>query len=578
MNSNSPRLLATAAFTLFLVATALPVPHARAVEVCQQQYLIDYQTSRLPLKLDPLYPTWPQGPAWGPYPPESILHTGTEAGYDGECVYTHGSFVNALHDAGQPDSNGDGMGDDWAQQWAEQLGEALLPTLDADHDNLLNFREFQWELTPACIPALGILNRQDGDGDSWTDGAEVAYWNNPQNDLLLQQDSFALYDPDRLVDLDGDSHRNTQDVDSDNDTLADGVEVNAYGTYPEFTDSDCPITETSCPTSPGSTYYAAKEHQPGKGDGLNDGAELAAWNRLGASKWNTDFDGDGIANNLLDADADGDGLLDGEEFLLGKGQVRPDVKDTDGDGLPDGDDDGVAGNEEVAWSEDTDLDGFVNANDVDSDNDGMPDAWEVQHSFNMVDPSDALLDRDGDGLSNLGEYVHATDPNNMDTEGDLLLDGAEVNTHHTDPLFWDTDHDSMPDRYETQNGLNPLSAADASQDLDVDSFDRNGDGVFEQAWPNLAEYQYERPAGYNEASDGPWLLGTTANAADTDHDTAQDGYEVYYGTDPRIPADVSSDSDGDGLNWTQEAQHGTDPDDADTDGDGRSEEHTSELQ
>ncbi len=48
---------------------------------------------------------------------------------------------------------------------------------------------------------------------------------------------------------------------------------------------------------------------------------------------------------------------------------------------------------------------------VDSDNDGMPDAWEAQHGLNPHDASDAAADSDRDGYTNLEEYLNDTDPN-----------------------------------------------------------------------------------------------------------------------------------------------------------------------
>ncbi len=48
---------------------------------------------------------------------------------------------------------------------------------------------------------------------------------------------------------------------------------------------------------------------------------------------------------------------------------------------------------------------------VDSDGDGMPDAWEVRHGLNPHNPADAAADPDHDGYTNLEEYLNGTDPN-----------------------------------------------------------------------------------------------------------------------------------------------------------------------
>jgi parallel beta-helix repeat protein len=50
------------------------------------------------------------------------------------------------------------------------------------------------------------------------------------------------------------------------------------------------------------------------------------------------------------------------------------------------------------------------AAELDSDNDGMPDTWELAHGLDPLDPSDALLDSDGDGMTNLEEFLAGTDP------------------------------------------------------------------------------------------------------------------------------------------------------------------------
>jgi len=46
----------------------------------------------------------------------------------------------------------------------------------------------------------------------------------------------------------------------------------------------------------------------------------------------------------------------------------------------------------------------------DSDSDGMPDEWETKYGFNPHDPADANLDQDGEGYTNIEEFLNQTDP------------------------------------------------------------------------------------------------------------------------------------------------------------------------
>ncbi len=48
---------------------------------------------------------------------------------------------------------------------------------------------------------------------------------------------------------------------------------------------------------------------------------------------------------------------------------------------------------------------------IDNDGDGMPDGWETQFGLNPNDPGDATGDADGDGKTNLQEYLAGTHPN-----------------------------------------------------------------------------------------------------------------------------------------------------------------------
>src|SRR4029078_11544582 len=43
----------------------------------------------------------------------------------------------------------------------------------------------------------------------------------------------------------------------------------------------------------------------------------------------------------------------------------------------------------------------------DSDNDGIPDDWEIKHGLNPKDPNDASWDRDKDGYTNIEEYLNS---------------------------------------------------------------------------------------------------------------------------------------------------------------------------
>jgi hypothetical protein len=40
----------------------------------------------------------------------------------------------------------------------------------------------------------------------------------------------------------------------------------------------------------------------------------------------------------------------------------------------------------------------------------MPDAWEIKYGFNPLDPSDAAKDANGNGISNLQEYLNGANP------------------------------------------------------------------------------------------------------------------------------------------------------------------------
>jgi len=101
---------------------------------------------------------------------------------------------------------------------------------------------------------------------------------------------------------------------------------------------------------------------------------------------------------------------------------------------------------------------------VDSNNDGIPDAWAIANGFDPYDNSLAGQDPDGDGLTNLQEYQRGTNPRVADTDGDGINDGTEV-AIGTDPLNPDTDGDGLTDGEEVRLGTSPTNP------------DTDGDGI-----------------------------------------------------------------------------------------------------
>jgi hypothetical protein len=199
---------------------------------------------------------------------------------------------------------------------------------------------------------------------------------------------------------------------------------------------------------------------------------------------------------------------------------------------------------------------------ADADGDQMPDAFEDLYAFlDSGDPSDAALDEDSDGLTNLEEFQRSTIPDDNDSDDDGLSDGDEVNTHGTAPLKADSDGDGLSD-FEELNTTNTLP-------LDEDSDDDGIPDGFEvlQAFldpnnPNDAALDQDSDTLSNLAE---FQTGTTLDDADTDDDGLTDGEEVNTTNTLPLIADSDNDglSDGDEVNTTN-----TLPLDADSDDDG----------
>ena len=150
-------------------------------------------------------------------------------------------------------------------------------------------------------------------------------------------------------------------------------------------------------------------------------------------------------------DQDGDGLTNDQEGVIGTNPTNP---DTDGDTLRDGFDehnatpysnplDACDPNPDAGTC-DRDLDGLTNAQELilgttptnaDTDGDTLRDGFDEHNATPYSNPLDACdpnklagsCDQDNDGLTNDQEANLTTDPTNPDTDGDGVLDGADIN-------------------------------------------------------------------------------------------------------------------------------------------------------
>ena len=404
----------------------------------------------------------------------------------------------------EDDSDFDGLSD------FQELGAGALSVpcdIDSDNDGVLDVSE----VYDGTDPMSASDKAADTDGDGLSDAYETNVANTDPDDADTDGDN--MFDSEEILELEDRFILDPKDADTDDDGLLDGNEGGKLlagklvsGTDPTKADSD--------------------------NDGLNDGLEKGL-----ATPQTSTKDPDATALDVFQSDTDPSTKTD------------PLDSDSDNDGLSDG-------------AEDKNYNGFKEADETDpnvfdTDGDGMDDKWETTYStltacppenapggpLDPLNPADADLDSDGDGLTNFAEY-----------QSKYKVGLNQILDNKTNPCAKDSDEDGLSDWKEAYSfyplGENPFTSKTNPNNPDTD-----GDGLKDG----------DEDANHN----GLWEAEQETNPLkkDTDSDDLTDGFEVDTvkgpGTDPTIP-----DTDGDGLDDGMEVnQLGTDPLNPDTDGD-----------
>jgi parallel beta-helix repeat protein len=319
------------------------------------------------------------------------------------------------------------------------------------------------------LTVLDVMGHTDSDSLTVTVTDDL----DEDDDGLLdswETDNFGDLSEDAPGDPDGDGFTNIQefylgtdpmvddDLDHDDDNLPDYWEMDNFGDLDEIATGDpdndglTNIQEYHLGSDP--LFDNDPDHDD---DGLPD-------------YWEMDNFGD-LDEDSVD-DPDGDGYTNIQEYHLGLDPNEDDNEDHDSDGLPDVWEIEKFGDLDEVAQGDPDGDGSINIQefylgtdplvsgiiDLDSDDDGLLDSWEMDKFGDLNETASG--DPDNDGSINIQEYYLVTDPlvnENPDSDNDGLLDSWEIdNFEDLDETGGsDTDFDGLTNIEEFHIGSDP---------------------------------------------------------------------------------------------------------------------------